>query len=262
MKLNLNKVSLKNLIAVTITFFTTVLLPIFSFLGISGLLSRNGMGFEVYLEKWRFIIIPLIIVGIIITVITILTMLIETYTINWLVYSIIPEVIYIIQIIMFSTVLTINFGIEGYGLTINLSSLFMIIILVPGVIIVRNIFYFFVKREEYRHKSVILKALSEMGSVSNKTKIKKFISNKLDISSSIKMYVLKNFSMIFSDLISEKKPLIKKSDRFFITKRGSSVLDYYNKIFGIRKEDFKRDNKEFETWKKRDLKKLKSWRSK
>jgi hypothetical protein len=257
----MSRILLVTFIKLSFSAFFTILLPLLIY--ISFLIEPTG--FENYILRWEFLLAPLVVVGCVIFGFLLITRLQDVYKLQWLLYSIITEVVYIIQIIMWSNLLIINFEFGGYLIILDLSLLYDFLIFLPILLIIRNLFIFRIRKKDFLYKVLVLKAIRELKKPTTKTQIRRYISNKIVVDNEIKTLVLRNFSNILSNLLERTQPLIKKNNNFHITKEGLSVLRYYEASLAKRGgskdlkivEDEEFDPANLEVWTEEELKKLK-----
>jgi len=141
-----------------------------------------------------------------------------------------------------------------------LSLLYALLVILPLVFIIRNFFIFRARRKDFLYKVIVLKAIHELKKTSTKTIIKKYISKKIVVENEIKMFVLRNFSIILSSLQERNQPLVGKRNNYYLTKEGLYVLRYFTKdekekkIEEIKEDLIDPDN--LEVWTEKELEKI------
>ena len=263
-KKTLKRIEIMAPIQVSSVILTAIILPI---LIISTILHlfQDEVAFTAYLMKIELLFTPLVIIGIIITCFTFLIFFHEPYMIGRLIYSIIPEIIYIIQIIMFSLVLDVYFNLSSVFVRINISKIYWAIIMIPSLIIVKNIYTFRYHQKKFTLYAVLLEAIRNMKTdAPSKKNIRKLLSEQQNVNADMKNNLLKNFSKILTTMEKENKPLIRStSTTIRITKHGYKLLEHHDKIkmkpkITRTKELLEPENlQELEYWTEEELENLK-----
>lgn len=261
----MSRILLVTLIKLSFCAFFTILLPLLIYIALKNVVLIEPSGFENYLLRWEFLTTPLVIIGCVIFGFQLITRLQDAYKLQWLLCSTTTEVVYIIQIVMWSNLLIINFEFGGYLIILDFSLLFDLLIILPILLIIRNSFIFRTRKKDFLYKALVLKAIHELKKPTTRTQIRRYVSNKIIVESEVKMLVLRNLSMILSNLQERAQPLIKKRDNFYLTKEGLSVLRYYEASLAKRGgskdlkivEDEEFDPANLEVWTEEELEKLK-----
>jgi len=260
----LSRIEIMAPIQVSSVILTAIILPIIVISTILRLI-QDEIAFTAYRMKIELLFTPLLMIGIIITCFTVLIFFYEPYMLGRLIYSIIPEVIYIIQIVIFSLVLDVYFNLSSLFVRIDISKIYWSIILIPALIIVKNIYNFRYHQKKFTLYAVLLEAIRNLKSnAPTKKNIRKLLSERQDLSVDVKNNLLRNFSKILSTMEQEKKPLIKyTSATIRITKNGYKLLNHHDKFkmkskITRKKELPEPENlQELEYWTEEELENLK-----
>jgi hypothetical protein len=264
-KYTISSESLKHLVFLLKLFsnaFFTILFPILIYISIKNELSA---GFENYLKRWDFLIIPIVGIGCISLMFLIFASIQHRYKVIWLFYSTMAQIVIIVQIFVWSNLLVVNFEINGYVIGINLSLFYIFSVILPVLLIIRNILIFHFGRKEFSLHALVLKSIYELKHPINKKQIKRYISNKLIVDHTIKRFILQNLSKILTSMLTQSKPLLKKGESYYLTKEGLSDLQYFESFLSTKKvhkdiEEMSNENLDFnnlEEWTEEELEKIK-----
>jgi hypothetical protein len=170
------------------------------------LLIANDIEFAAYLMKVDLILLPLLFTGIIITILTGFLFFYEPYMYGRLVFSLLPEAIYIIQIIIISSLLDVYLNIGSTFIRIDISRLYLFLIGIPTLIILKNTYTFYNTRTIATLRYHILKTLYTLKGESNKKKLQKAFVSNTTLNRDVKMFIRKNLSNFITDMEQTTSP--------------------------------------------------------
>lgn len=235
-----------------------IILPLISFVSVISSPIAEGFNYDNYLERWRFIMIPSTIISGIIIAFSIIALLQNPYTYQWLFYSIIPEIIFVIHVIIWSDMLYINFLYYNSVIIIDLSIGYKLLIIIPGIILVRNSMLFIYRKSELKIIGFVLKTIDD-NPKSHKYHIRNKIKKNLEIDQKIKQFIQRNLSKILLDLETKREPLLINDNGYYLTKKGGISLKIFETLHKDKHNIYSEDT--LETWTLKDLKKYKKERS-
>ncbi len=190
----------------------SILLPIF--IGISSLEISSLNLVHIFL---------MLILGFIITLIIFLRQLIYVSDIFYLSLMIIPELLYLVQIIILTNMDYILIHKENLSLIIDIRILYFSFIGLPILNIIRNTFKFITQCKERKCKLIVLSSVYDITTSKKKIPLKKHILNSSQLDIELKKAAIKNSKQILEDL--KKSSLIKKSqNKYTITDLGLNTL--------------------------------------
>ena len=196
------------------------------------LLIANDIEFAAYLMKVDLILLPLLSTGIIIIIFTAFIFFYELYMYGRLVFSLLPEAIYIIQIVITSTLLDVYLNIGSTFIRIDISRLYLFMIGIPALIITKNTYTFFTTRKTSVFRYHILRTLYTLKGESNKKKILKAIAKDSTLDSDMKMVARKNLSNLITDMEHTKPPILTlKEGKYNISQKGLKMISYFKDRF-------------------------------
>ncbi len=174
-----------------------------------------------------------------------------------LIFSVASEVVYIIQIILISPIFDVYFNYGQYFIRINISKLYWFLIIIPVLIIIKSALL----------KFFVLRIVKEFNGPSNKAKMRRFINKQENLPNRVKMYVLRNLSKLIREMEQDKNPLIRiNNGKYFPTKDGQKIIDYFNKTRKILKVKLKQDDPtnlgELDVWTEKQLREYSKKREK
>jgi hypothetical protein len=210
---------------------TSLIFPLIISLQIR-LLIANDIEFAAYLMKVDLILLPLLFTGIIITILTGFLFFYEPYMYGRLVFSVLPEAIYIIQIFIISSLLDVYLNVSSTFIRIDISRLYLFIIGIPALIILKNTYNFSTTRKESRLRYHILKILYTLKGESSKKKLQKAFANDTTLNREVKMVIRKNLSNFITDMEQIKHPIVElREGKYQITKKGYKIISYFDNWF-------------------------------
>ncbi|MFW9878335.1 MAG: hypothetical protein ACFFG0_35075, partial [Candidatus Thorarchaeota archaeon] len=160
---------------------------------------------------------------------------------------------YCISIYLWSKLTTIDITIDIITLSIDLSGVYLFLLITPVILVILKIYNFINLRTEYRYKIAILQILHTHKDISSISQIRKIFGKNYSLEGNLRHYILKNSKQIMKDLEALKNPLIKKKKYFYLTKYGKDLLNYFEGSNIIMKHS---SSLGLEIWTKKDLKKL------
>jgi hypothetical protein len=185
--------------------------------------------------KVNLILLPLLFTGIIITTFTAFIFFYEPYMYGRLLFSLLPEAIYIIQIIITSSLLDVYLNFGSTFIRIDISRLYLFIIGIPSLIILKNTYTFYNTRKTSIFKYHILKTLYTLKGESNKKKLQKAFANDTTLNREVKLFIRKNLSNFITDMEQIKQPiLVLREGKYQITKKGYTIISYFDNWFDRR----------------------------
>ena len=246
--------------------FTSVVIPLILYFQIGDVL-KELVEFKAYLLKLDFLILPIVLVGFIIISLSVLIYFFEPYMYCRLIFSVASEVVYIIQIILISPIFDVYFNYGQYFIRINISKLYWFLIIIPVLIIIKNVYNFYFMRKSALLKFFVLRIVKEFNGPSNKAKMRRFINKQENLPNRVKMYVLRNLSKLIREMEQDKNPLIRiNNGKYFPTKDGQKIIDYFNKTRKILKVKLREDDTanlgELDVWTEKQLRKYSKKREK
>lgn len=239
------KFVLRSIVYIFSVFLTSIILPFAVFFQLRQLIL-NDAEFSAYLMKVDLIFFPLLFVGISITAFTSFIFFFEPYMYGRLGFSIITELLFIIQIILFSTLLDVYLNIGSIFIRIDLSKLYLIIIFIPIIIFIKNLFSFYNIRKLSIVRYVILKTIYNLKGESNKKKILKTFSKNFNLINKIEIKLRRNLSNFINEMEFSIQPfIVLEKGKFRITKKGYLIINYFDnfKLKSVKSNSF-----ELEYW--------------
>jgi len=211
--------------------FTCIILPLIIFFQLSILLG-SSINFRAYMIKANFIFLPIIIVGIVILSFVILMTFYQPYMYSRLMLSLLSESAYIAQIIIMSLLFDVYFDYGALFVRIDLSRLYLFLIIIPALLIVRQLYNFFYSHKDYISKYHVLRIIQKAKGISNQRSLRKFISNDSAIPNDQKSALLKNLSQVLTAIETEQPPLLEQiQGKFKITQHGFQMINYFDKRY-------------------------------
>jgi len=245
---------LKNIVIFGLTFLTTTAIPLFI------LVYLISLGDTLYLItlNLKLITIVAIILGSIITVLTILALSLNPLSIYAFIASIGVEVLYCIYILVWSRMGSIYINTEEFLMSFDLSGLYLIILPVPVLIIIKTTINYKIKNKESIHIALILDIIKKV-SYNSLFQIKRVIRKELNADMDLRKDLLNNIEYYMKILQKGNFPLVEKTNKFKITKKGNNFLKWkkeHKKMKYKMIQKKKEDRPVLEVWTEKELEKL------
>ena len=208
---------------------TRIILPLIIVFGLNSLLA-NLVEFRAYISKINFLFLPILITGFIVLGFTFIMYFYQPYMYSRLILSFLSESAYIAQIIVMSLLLDVYFNYGTLFVRINLSRLYLFLIIIPALVIVRQFYSFFSSHNDYISKYHVLRIIQTTKGISNKRILRKFISNDSTIPNDLKSTLLKNLSRLLTTIETERPPGVELvGEKFKLTRKGLQMITYFDK---------------------------------
>jgi len=220
--------SLKVLLPVLFTFFSSVIIPIIVYSEFINIYGMSGVDVRDYFEDAQRIIMITICLGVILTIVVILTYFQPTFSTSNFILSIISLFILVLYIYVWSQILLIKISFDIVTVWLNLSYLYLFFLLIPILLIFRKIYMFIISRKELKYKVYILKVIWNNKKINSKSQIKRYISKDFYIDDLSRQYLLKNLSNIMRELENSKRPLILRKKGYKLTREGQRFFKIYS----------------------------------
>ena len=228
---------LKFLLPIIFTFLFTMALPLIAYADFVSISEEGDVNIDDYLQKAQFVIALSVIIGGVITGLTIFQYLEEAHSFRRFFISIAILIIYCVYLYIWSVMCSIKISIGYITFWIDLSLLYTFFAIVPILLVGKRVYDFIIIRREFQYKIYILKVLWDNKKINSKSQIVKNISKNYYISDKKRNYLLKNLSNIMRELEICKKPLIHRSKGYRLTQRGIKLLNNSN-LKPIRKVEY------------------------
>jgi len=206
----------------------------------------------------KSVIINAIILGSIITLFTILALSINPLSKYAVIASIGTEITYCVYIFAWSRMGAVYIDTEDFLMTFDLSGLYLIILPVPILVIIRTAFNYRTKIKEAVNIAFLLEIIKN-NNTNSLFKIKRVIRKRIN-NMDLRKSLSDNLEYYIKLLLKGNFPLVEKTNRFTITKKGKKCLDWIkaNKKINLQEIiDKKKSQPVFRVWTEEDLEKLK-----
>ncbi len=168
------------------------------------------------------------------------------------VLSIIPEVLYIAQIIILSQTEVITISDIDFKVLIDTRMLYLFFIVIPILIIIRTTYLYIIFRREARLKLIVLYSIEEMRKSNSKLPLGKYIKKNINIKEQEKKLLLRQLPLFLNQFKKANHFLISKNKRFFLTEKAKTILTQNIRLIkDIAK--FEIIPKNLETWTEEEL---------
>ncbi|MFX1312267.1 MAG: hypothetical protein ACFFHD_06610 [Promethearchaeota archaeon] len=240
-KIKLDEKKRKILIGILFTslnFLVAVLIPLvilMEFYGSSEILDINIDDFLYRLEQGT---VYLVIIGSLITFFILLTYFQKPFTNGKLIFSLIPEILYIFYIILASQMQNYFFNVQDVKLVIDFSNVYLSLLGVPILVMIRILHNFMANINDFKINLTILIAIKKSNKLKTKKQVKNYILNNIDSDNKLKDKLIHNFSKYFTKL--EKDIYIRKKNRYVLTLKGNILVQNYEnrQRFNLLKSKF------------------------
>ncbi len=245
---------LKNIVIFGLTFFTTTAIPFF----ILVYLIRLGDTLYLITLNLKLITIVAIILGSIITVLTILALSFNPLSKYAFIASVGTEVLYCIYILVWSRMGSIHINTEEFLMSFDLSGLYLIILPVPVLIIIKTTINYKTKNKESINIASILDIIKK-SNYNSLFQIKRVIRKELKNDMDLRKDLLNNIEYYMKILQKGNFPLVEKTNKFKITKKGNNYLEWIKEHKKMKSKMFLKKKEEppvLEVWTEKELEKL------
>ncbi|MBA7602215.1 hypothetical protein ES703_09301 [subsurface metagenome] len=245
---------LKNILIFGLTFLTTTAIPLF----ILVYLIRLGDALYLITLNLKLITMVAIILGSIITVLTILALSLNPLSKYAFIASVGAEVLYCIYILVWSRMGSIYINTEEFLMSFDLSGLYLIILPVPVLIIIKTTINYKNKNKESINIALILDIIKK-GNFNSLFQIKRVIRKELNTDMDLRKDLLNNIEYYMKILQKGNFPLVEKTNKFKITKKGYNYLKRIKEHKKMKSKMYlkkKEDRPVLEVWTEKELEKL------
>lgn len=216
----------------------------------------NSVGFQERPRNIEVTILSLLVIGLVITILTIFIYLQRYYPFRRFVILIAVEFLYFFYIFFSMNLNKIIFCYNNVFIDVNLSFLFLIILGIPVIHLIRNIVIYLFERQELKTRFIILKTIQNIKSRVSKRQVRRQISKNSYLSGKERSYILKNMNELLIELEKGRYPFIIKTDHYHITKRGRILIELVEKRRKSKIDEKDLDIGNLEVWTEAELQKL------
>ena len=214
-------------VSVILNVLINIIIPIFIFMDLTNFMSQDVVSFGRYYLKFQRTIILTIILGIGVVSCSFLEYYVKTYSIKRLVFSCLGLILVGSNIILWSFLTDFTLSVGLITLNINLSLLYRLFLIIPTILIVKKLFDFINLRRENLFKVNVLQIIKEQDNINSMSQIRRIIIKDRFMEKRLRQYLLKNLENIMSEYETSSVPFIRKNPRYFLTKKGWDILNYY-----------------------------------
>ena len=244
-------------------FLITVIVPLIILMEIHDSSKTLDIDIDEFLTRLEQGTVYLVIIGSLITFFIILTYFQKPFTNGKLIFSLIPEMLYIFYIFLSSQMQNYFFNIQDVKLVIDFSNVYLNLVGVPILVMIRILYNFMANLNNFKIKLTILIAIKKGVSLKTKNQVKKYILNNINADNKLKDKLIHNFSKYFSGLEKDKNPFIRKKSCYVLTLSGSTLVRNYEnqQKFNLLKSKFievlpTAKKVPLQVWTEKDLKKI------
>lgn len=232
--LKINPDMRKVLIAVIFVLITLILTPIIIYTNISISFLENSS--ESFISKIKTIILLNIIFGFLIFIVVSIGYYFPEFEFKRTVFFIVGECIYCINLINISQLGNLDIVMDNFTFFFDISSIFLISIGIPILLIVRSLFSFKVKREKWVRYLVLIDLIDKNRNINTEIQLNQNIRS-LNLESEILRDLLRNSDNYLNFL--EKINSIERLRSYKLTVKGKNTLKklmnikYFNYTFPL-----------------------------
>ncbi len=237
-KSEVNKEKLKLGVFVLLSLFT-IITPIMIYFSMINMPLEAGISIDGYISKLRMVTILLVIIGIFISSLAIFSLLFKTRLKIKLFIRILLGIIYCFYIIVMSNSGNLEIKGENTIISVDYSLLYYFLIIVPIVGIAFASYSFIIKRDEFKEKMLILKAINEARSTNSENQIRKYILKMKEYQNfkpEKRKNIIKNLKPIISRLENENMVVFNKKRGYKLTRKGKGLLNIHYKLISHMSE--------------------------
>lgn len=228
MKYKIYKI-IKFFLSIGVTSIISIFLPLIVYNYFKSTIPASEIG--EYFLKFEVILRIEVIIGILISLLVGLKMLYSKFNINYLIFSLIYEILLFIDIIILSNLNIFDIETGNFTFKLNLLVLSVFPSIIPILLIIRTILNFKVIRIEWEEYLVILKSIYINKIIFSSIQLSKFLRS-LDLNLDIKS-ILRQLNRLLQNLV--KNELIENSDGYKLTNFGRKILKELENINSYKK---------------------------
>ncbi len=246
MKKNSKKLKIlsKHAYRIAINVFITIVLPL-----IVGIFSLEISSFSTML------LVIVATLGIIIIIISPIQHFTRLFSRSRLIFVIIPDILFFIQLFLLNETENVIITTENSYLTVDSRILFLLLVGIPILILVIDVFNISVSRQEWKRKIFVLFIIREMTILNINKSLRKYVQKVDYIDMEVKQEILRDFDDIIRCLNYESKLIFQRKSKFALTSKGYEFLDNFDvyKLFNFTslEEDLIPDK--LEVWTEEEL---------